>query len=181
MKLHIKFIVIILGCLMVTGSYAQKVVMEGGRGIIDSSALRNSTKVKKARDTDGTDTTLGTNDATNIGSKVSNETVYYKFEVSKIDNMGAAPWHQMIGQCRDLSTNGTGWRMPTQRELLLMYIMRRELQAQPGFTAFFDNTIYWSATEETDQTAGTVSFRRGGPSVSFKGNGAGRLRCVRDL
>lgn len=29
MKLHIKFIIIILGCLMATGGYAQKVIVGG--------------------------------------------------------------------------------------------------------------------------------------------------------
>lgn len=47
MKLHIKFIVIILGCLMATGGYAQIVVREGNKAVIDASALPNSTREKK--------------------------------------------------------------------------------------------------------------------------------------
>lgn len=181
MKLHIKFIVIILGCLMATGGYAQVVVREGSKVVIDASALPNSTRVKKATGTDGTDKTLGTNDASNLGSKVSNKEVYYRFEVSPFDNNGPAPWHQMLLHCKNLVLNGTGWRLPTVRELILIYLLKRELAAVPGFTALHERNRYWSATEESAENAHAVSLMERRLSVHQKVTAPGHTRCIRDL
>lgn len=68
----------ILVCLTATVGYAQEVLVEDGKIIIDASAIPH-TRVKKARATDGNNTTLGTNTATNISSVVSDDKVYYKF------------------------------------------------------------------------------------------------------
>ena len=59
-----------LVCLTATAGYAQQVLVENGKIVIDASAIPN-TQVKKARTTDGTNTKRGTNDATNISSVVS--------------------------------------------------------------------------------------------------------------
>lgn len=61
-----------LVCLTATAGYAQQVLVENGKIVIDASAIPN-TQVKKARTTDGTNTKRGTNDATNISSVVSDE------------------------------------------------------------------------------------------------------------
>lgn len=47
MKRNLTSMLFIVGCLMITDSYAQKVIVEGNRVIIDASGLRNTTKVKK--------------------------------------------------------------------------------------------------------------------------------------
>ena len=103
MKLNLKPILFVVGCLMMTGSYAQKVIIENNKVIIDASALRNSTKVKKARTTDGAYNKLGTNDATNIGSKVSDEKVYYKFEVDKEEKGYNFFWDSAVYTCQSLT------------------------------------------------------------------------------
>lgn len=68
----------ILVCLTATVGYAQEVLVEDGKIIIDASAIPH-TRVKKARATDGTNTKRGTNNASNISSVVSDDKVYYKF------------------------------------------------------------------------------------------------------
>ena len=45
MKRNLTSMLFIVGCLMITDSYAQKVIVEGNRVIIDASGLRNTTKV----------------------------------------------------------------------------------------------------------------------------------------
>lgn len=183
MKLHIKFIIIILGCLMATGGYAQKVIVGGGKVIIDASALRNSTTEKKATGTDATETTMGTNDASNISSKVSNETVYYKFEISSYDNMAAISWLPMVNHCKNLVLNGIGWRLPTIRELMLIYILNGELKqvTLPGFVPLTDAQRYWSATEESADRAVAVYLANHSVTSYPKTFGAANTRCIRDL
>ena len=69
-----------LVCLTATVGYAQEVLVENEKIIIDASAIPH-TRVKKARTTDGNNITLGTNNAANISSVVSDDKVYYKFEL----------------------------------------------------------------------------------------------------
>lgn len=183
MKLHIKFIIIILGCLMATGGYAQKVIVGGGKVIIDASALRNSTTMKKATGTDATETIMGTNDASNISSNVSNKEVYHRFEISPYDNMAAASWLPMVNHCKNLSLNGIGWRLPTLRELMLIYILMGELKqvTLSGFMPLDTNRRYWSATEEDADKATAVYARDHHVSSYSKITGVASTRCIRDL
>ena len=75
MRKSMRTLWVVLCCLTVATGYAQEVVKENGKIIIDASAIRH-TKVKKARATDGTNARLGTDDETNIGSAASDEQVY---------------------------------------------------------------------------------------------------------
>ena len=70
MRKSMRTLWVVLCCLTVAAGYAQEVVKENGKIIIDASAIRH-TKVKKARATDGTNARLGTDDETNIGSAAS--------------------------------------------------------------------------------------------------------------
>ena len=171
----------VVGCLMMTGSYSQKVIIENNKVIIDASALRNSTKVKKARTTDGAYNKLGTNDATNIGSKVSDEKVYYKFEVDKEEKGYNFFWDSAVYTCQSLTKDGGGWRIPTRGELLLMYLLKRELEACPGFAEF--KSRYWSATEIEAEKSWTIyfTFNKGLVSDETKGTYYSNVRCIRDL
>lgn len=182
MKLNLKPILFVVGCLMMTGSYAQKVIIENNKVIVDASALRNSTKVKKARGTDGTATTLGTNDATNIGSEVSDEKVYYKFEVDKEDKGYNFFWLDAVHTCQTLTKDGGGWRVPTKRELLLMYLLKQELEAYSGFAKL--ESRYWSATEDKAEKSWAVYlysvYSRGLMNDEPKTHYS-NVRCIRDL
>ena len=68
MRKSMRTLWVVLCCLTVAAGYAQEVVKENGKIIIDASAIRH-TKVKKARATDGTNARLGTDDALNYVSR----------------------------------------------------------------------------------------------------------------
>ena len=59
-----------LVCLTATVGYAQEVLVENGKIIIDASAIPH-TRVKNARTTDGDNITRGTNNAANIKCIIS--------------------------------------------------------------------------------------------------------------
>ena len=73
------------------------------------------------------------------------------------------------------------WRLPTARELLIIYSLKGQLSASSvvGFKPF-SSSIYWSATEGISDYSWSVNFDRG-----YVSNGAkyspDRVRCVRDL
>ena len=130
MRKSMRTLWVVLCCLTVATGYAQEVVKENGKIIIDASAIRH-TKVKKARATDGTNARLGTDDETNIGSAASDEQVYYRFELSVA--RFSATWINAVNRCRNLADDGGGWRLPTLKEAILIYILWPELQ-QAGLT-----------------------------------------------
>lgn len=168
-------LLVLVGILSTTVSYAQKVTRSANGAIIDASAIPHTT-VKKARSTDATDASLGSNTAANIGSKVSNEKVYVKFEVYKSNNSGR--WLHMVNQCKNSTVDGGGWRMPTYRELRLMWVLKPELEKIEGFVSFSDS--YWSATEFNADRSYVVSFTSG--HVTLGDRYANYVtRCIRDL
>ena len=171
MRKSMRTLWVVLCCLTVATGYAQEVVKENGKIIIDASAIRH-TKVKKARATDGTNARLGTDDETNIGSAASDEQVYYRFELS------AARFS--VNRCRNLADDGGGWRLPTLKEAILIYILWPELQ-QAGLTGVAGGTA-------TEAGGGGNSY----PYVRYNDTGAIVLdaknvstdryfRCIRDL
>mgnify|MGYP000857893971 CR=1 FL=1 len=177
MRKSMRTLWVVLGCLTATAGYAQEVVAENGRIIIDASAIPH-TKVKKARDTDGTNTTLGTNDENNIGSVASDEQVYYRFELSAA--RFSATWLDAVNRCKDLADDGGGWRLPTLREAILIYILWPELR-QAGLTGVAGGTA-------TEAGGGGNTF----PYVRYNDTGAivmdeknvstnKYFRCIRDL
>lgn len=174
MKRSLTSMLFIVGCLMITDSYAQKVIVEGNRTIIDASGLRNATKVKKVTGTNGTNETLGTNNASNIGSKVSNEKVYYKFEVTRSNVGSNVSWVSAVSECQSV---GAGWRLPTHREWLLMCMLRTELKASGGFADF--SFMSWAATEVNAGYSWAVTSD--GFSVSTSKYYSKSVRCIKQL
>lgn len=159
-------------------SYAQTVTKSANGAIIDASAIPH-TKVKKARSTDGTNNTMGSNTAANIGSAVSNEKVYYKLEVHKSNNSTSSNWLAAVNLCKGLSVDGGGWRLPTQRELMLIWVLKPELEKIGDF-APFASFPYWSSTEFSYLSSCNVYFSNG-ETFNYKKNDTCSVRCVRDL
>ncbi|WP_455641305.1 hypothetical protein [Parabacteroides sp.] len=146
MKQIVKLILIVFSCLMAIDSYAQRVVVDNGKVIIDASGIEH-TKTKKARGTTGTVDTAGGSSLDDISSLESNSKVYYRFEVSKEDNSSQRmPWRSAVDLCENLSTEGGGWRLPTQRELSLIWVLKSELLSVSGFNDFVKYYNYWCAT-----------------------------------
>lgn len=65
------------------------------------------------------------------------------------------------GGCRTLSTGGRQWRLPTQRELQLIWLLRQGIDViypSAKMTSTGQFKSYWSATEETIERVWFVSF-----------------------
>ena len=98
-------------------------------------------------------------------------------------NLGATTdWAAAWKACVSYNGEGGGvgsWRLPTQRELLMIWILHPQLIGKDSFTAFNDNT-FWSATEGNTTFAWSVSFSNG-----YVYNGSKTtsyyVRCIRDL
>lgn len=157
--------------------YAQRVVVENGRVIIDASEMPNTT-TKKPNKTTATNATSCTQDATDIASAVNNEKVYKKFEVSKVMNRASFTWRDAIDLCANSTTDGGGWRLPTQRELMLMWVLKGELEATNGFEVFSGIT-YWSATQHNSAQKWCVLFQNGFTGVNS--TSPYLVRCIREL
>lgn len=73
------------------------------------------------------------------------------------------------------------WRLPTQRELMLCWTMKKALEAQSGFTAW-NTEFYWSSTESSSVTtfAWYVYFINGDMGSKPKTNSY-HVRCVREF
>lgn len=165
-----------LVCLTATVGYAQEVLVEDGKIIIDASAIPN-TREKKARATDGTNIARGTNTATNISSVVSDDKVYYKFELSQERFTGF--WLFAVNRCRNLTDDGGGWRLPTHKEAVLIYILWPEL-TEAGLTGVAGGTGTDAGGDGT--TLPYVTYDDIGTiKMVGKRDTGNYYRCIRDL
>ena len=129
----------------------------------------------------------------NVNAKVSS-----KFEVASSDIIsGTMTWDKAMGYDNGVNSNieanptswtGTGcafyyqgaesekgtWRVPTQGELMLIYILKSKLSGN------FLSSYYWSASEYNGINSWCVLFSSGITGTSPKTN-TYRVRCVRDL
>lgn len=95
-----------------------------------------------------------------------------KFEVYASDNSTSSTWTAAPNKCP------SGWRLPTQRELMLMYVMKDQLTGITSFTGY----TYWSATEYSGASGNAwfVTFSNG-RTYSNAEAGSLYVRCIRDL
>lgn len=105
-------------------------------------------------------------------------------------------WDEAEAYCDQLTAAGhDDWRMPTQRELMLIYVLNDQiapdlqlLTVRPGTQN--DAIYYWSATEDATQqeattTAWSVCFSSqllelGGQTRGYEKTTENYIRCVRD-
>lgn len=124
-----------------------------------------------------------------LALELSNEKVFRTFEVLKKDlreplkqNKLRVNWLAAIEACYNLSDDGGGWRLPTERELNLIKILHYKLIAIQGFEKVNDN--FWSATDGWQKkTAYYLSYDRGMSSFSSNGDKVKLMyvRCIRDI
>ncbi|NDV56913.1 DUF1566 domain-containing protein [Bacteroides sp. 519] len=165
---------------------AQKVYKDASnRVILDSSSSAGmpedaTTGVAKYNDSFAPSSTMGEN---NHVTGSINATVFWKLEVAPNDIntygiIGTTGTQEMEWGAAFNACKRAGWRLPTQRELILMYIFKPALESLIG-VAFKDN--YWSATEDSDWGAWYVNL--GGSGYTSDTNKI-RLyygRCVREV
>lgn len=92
------------------------------------------------------------------------------FYAAPNDASGTMNWSAALSKCP------SGWHLPSQQELMLMWVYKG------GLGSFFASSYYWSATEDsgTSDAAWGVSFYTGFTDSSNK-SGVYSVRCVRGV
>lgn len=122
-------------------------------------------------------TTSKGNTEAQLKTAAANATVFHRFAVAIADNSTSSNWSNAFTVCSNL---GAGWRLPTQRELMLMWVLKAELEKTSGFTKFNANH-YWSATEANSNTSWYVYFYNGYTYLTNSKTTTSRVRCVREF
>ena len=117
-------------------------------------------------------------DNNNSGLNVYGKT----FEVARADAISSAVWSSAVTACASYkqSYNDAGtWRLPTVRELKLIYDKKSELTS----ASLPSSGYFWAATGagSTGSAAWYVSFADGTASTTNHSYSGGRARCVRDI
>lgn len=196
---RILMIVILVGLIVPTAVNAQKVYKDGSnRVILDMTVAAGmpegaATNVKKEW--------IGTPSNTK-GPLVGNEAngtidamVFQKLEVARHDvntlkeiketGTMTMNWAAAFAACKGSSSYGGNWRLPTQREWMLMYIFKPALEAilvNPAIngTVFSTTERYWTATEENNIQSRAGGLVTGQLNLGTK-TSAYRVRCVREV
>ena len=181
-----KLFIILLAGLMVApaGLMAQKVYNATGGGY--TRLLLDMTDMPA-----GAITATSKGSGATLASVAANETVFQRLEIAKQDMAGtnAAPalaatgtdmtWADANTRCEGLTYNGRdNWRLPTQRELMMMWIFRTAINTLSG-TSFY-SSYYWSATESNVNDAWYVYFAGGDTYGNVKATSY-RVRCVSEF
>lgn len=191
-------IIWISGLLLPTGLMAQEVYKDtDGRYILDLTVEKGMpagavTNVSKTSQWTGTPANSGSTLANNTITGSINATVYQKLEVAPKDidadgvigGTGAAlmDWATAFTNCRNASYNGTtGWRLPTQRELLLIHVFRPALVGLGASGFAHTDFSYWSGTEWDKATGLRVSVQFGYSGYQHAKTRTNRVRCVREV
>lgn len=166
-----------------------------GKYILDCSAASRMpqgavTTIPKCRATNVTNTALSGNPSD------ENYLVFRKLEVAPMDMNIANEfsttgtfimnWAEAYNGCKAVTYDGGGWRLPTVRELQLLYIFRAAFASlgAPFSTSTFSYS-YWSSSEVDASTSLSVSFRASESgttsSAPKSNNGWYPVRCVREM
>lgn len=193
---RILLLVMFAGLMASAGCFAQKVYKDGNKVILDLSVASGMpagvvTDQSKYMGFTPSGNALGANNG--ISGSI-NATVFQKLEVAPNDLNAAGAisstgtmtmnWVTAFNGCKGLNYNGGGgWRLPTQRELQLIYIFKPAIEqifAEASIsTAFFD-AYYWSSTEQNASNSWAVRLSDGYALNNPKAN-TSRVRCVREL
>ncbi len=175
---------------------AQTATTVSGYPVIDLSALNPlgavlSSTEASARRTKMNDETPSNDEALKVGFSVSshdgtwNAKMAGKFQVMRADRtVGPTDWATAYNLCKSYDGEGGGvgqWRLPTQRELSMMWILHPQLIGKGGFVEFTTDARYWSATENGSTSAWIVATANALMDVVLKSSQKYVVRCVRDL
>ena len=93
-------------------------------------------------------------------------------------------WSTAVRLCAsygESSTDAGSWRLPTLRELRLIYVFCLMTKQASSVSVSMDNYTYWAATEQTTSNAWGLNFVSGRVFTLSKSSTVGYVRCVRDL
>ncbi|NDV81827.1 DUF1566 domain-containing protein [Bacteroides sp. 51] len=190
---HILIMILSVSLMIPAGVMAQEAYKDASKVILD---LTPGTGMPRRAVTNTPKTWTGTVGLSNLlldnqADGSINATLYQKLEIAPHDltgngTIGSAGttlnWADAFNFCKNVSHNGTGWRLPTQRELQLISVFRPALDVllvAVGGTAF-DGSHYWSATEATTSLSYIHHFLQGITNNDDKVK-LHRIRCVREV
>lgn len=130
MKLYMKLILVILGLLMTTANYAQRVV---GTGAIDASEINGDRghHPPKTIYVDGTNDAEGSDDPSiNLAHWLNALSIGKVIDIDNSDSF-SDNWLDAADEC-----SNRGMRLPTVADFWLVSIMKKELEEDPYFTPF---------------------------------------------
>lgn len=173
---------------------AQTATTVSGYPVIDLSALNPLGAVLSSAEAVTRRTTMYQQTPSNtatlaVGTSVSGHTgtwnakMSIKYQVMRVNHtVGATDWTSAWNACKSYNGEGGGagiWRLPTQRELQMIWILHPQLIGKGGFSAFSAST-YWSSTEGNATDAWYLTFSNGYVTWPSK-TGSYYVRCIRDL
>ena len=210
---RIVFIFLIAGLLAPAGLMAQKVYLESGKVILDMTETGEGIGLPEVAITSVSKTAvyalytapvvivaspsytylMPSNYEDNRVPGVLNAAVYQKLEIAPRDMTEGGTlstsgdrmqWGVAYNNCKALNHNGTGWRLPTQREMLMILIFKTAIESLSGVTAFNVGSglldYYQSMTEVEVYSTLAFSFFHGAVTAADK-NVLLRARCVREV
>lgn len=172
---------------------AQVVTTSGGYPVIDLSALNPLGVVLSSAEAASRRTLMNQQTPSNtvllsVGNTVSgqngswNARMSIKYQVMRADLGATTDWASAWKACASYNGEGGGagsWRLPTQRELLMIWILNPQLIGKGSFTTF-STYFYWSSSENDATSVWGVSFGSSSVYNNVKANSF-YVRCVRDL
>lgn len=184
-------LILLIGLIAPTGLHAQKVYNDGSKTILDLTENAGMpagaiTDVSKYTSFTPSETVL---DSQNDQNGSINATVFQKLEIAPSDldqsgtigsTAGTFTWIEAFNSCKSLNYNGTGWRLPTQRELILIHIFKPALDDINGIT-FNEYASYWSATEYGAGSSWCITFFGSNLREMPKSTTTCYARCVREV
>ena len=192
----IVFILLIAELLAPVGLMAQKVYKDGTKIILDMTvmagmpigAVTSTAKYDATYMGSNTPVNSGSTMADNVHNQAINAMVYQKLEVAPQDlgTSGLASgtmtmnWATAFTACKGLNHNGTGWRLPTQRELMMIWIFKDAINALNTSGTSFSTRHFWASTEISANIAWMAAIESGLTS-SYTKSQLAYVRCVREL
>ena len=174
---------------------SQTVTTVMGYPVIDLSALEPlgavlSSSEASARRTEMNNQTPSNDKFLSVGVAVSGENGTWNAKMSRryqvmgsdANSGSSLNWVAAYTFCKDYASEGGKkgeWRLPTQNEFYMIFVLHSQLKSSSNFSAFSAFT-YWSATESSAPYAWYVNFSSGSMNTSTKTN-SNKVRCVRDL
>lgn len=181
----------VLGFVSMNG-YAQKVYKREGKVYLECTVASGMpagsvTTTPKCKGGTASNTTFR-NEATDKNIYASeNDQVFETLEIdasdmekSEASAIFTMDWVTAYNGCK--LKKGEGWRLPTQRELMLMYIFRAKLDEMTGnnFDSSSSSGVYWASSENSSNSSCSAIFMDG-EMRQYPKTYDFRVRCVREV
>lgn len=183
----------------ISGFQYPYVKQENGRDIIVSRDAEGGVEENRLR----TETVQSSHDEQSSSNAISAQFEISSYPVDNNDRVKKT-WADAQTYCAELNEDGGGWRMPTQRELMLMYILNdqltKKLMTSPSEVEDNEGNMegngeetgnhifYWSGTTDSQSNGEgwsvcfcTDEYGKEGKTEGYPKTELNFVRCVRDI